>query len=175
MANLNISNQHKSTGKILRKNGRLVRHYVLCPVCHNVKYKNTWYAPDSKLALWVDETRDSVETRRCPACEMQIEGLYKGLVVLHDIPPALKNSVENLILQEAKRVSVTKPQHRILEISETLEGYGIKTSTVILAKVLGKTIQKNFNTCEVQMQYQRKPFLLHKTDVWFKVTEYFKA
>lgn len=156
------------------ENGKTVSRgrYTVCPLCHNVKYKKQWHAPDSKVALLANGKKSHTEVRRCPACEMKVEGLYNAVVVLHDVPKKIRYRVETLIGREGRVATYHNPQNRILEVIETLDGYEVRVTTPKLARAISKKLQETFKATEVMSRQQVVPFHHYKTGVVFKVADY---
>ena len=146
--------------------------YTFCPMCHNVKYKKQWYAPDSKVALLANGRKAHSEVRRCPACEMKLEGLYRAVVVIHDVPKKLRYRVESLIENEAENAVYHNPQNRVLEIIETLDGYEVRTATAKVARTISDKLKSVFKASEVVSHLQANPFHHRKTDVVLRIADY---
>lgn len=146
--------------------------YTVCPVCYNVKYKKQWYAPDSKIAFLAGGQKARVGVERCPACEMKLRGTYKAEVILHDVPRNLRYMIESLILNEAQQVSAYNPQHRLLEIVETLDGYEVRTSTPKLVRAISEKLLATFKASEVVWPAFRSAANRHTIDVNLKILSY---
>lgn len=148
-------------------------HVEVCPHCHNVKYRHTWYAPDSKAGLLSGFKRNEIERRICPACDMEKRGTYGAEVLVHDVPHRYRFQVEWLIENEARNGLYNDPQNRLLEVAETLDGYEVHMVSPKLAQAIGKRIRENFKTSEIVTKYKPEPFPVYKTDVHVRVAEHF--
>jgi NMD protein affecting ribosome stability and mRNA decay len=158
---------HAATGQTISRG-----KYTVCPMCHNIKYKKQWYAPDSKVALLANGRKAHSEVRRCPACEMKLKGLYSAVVVIHDVPKNLRYRVESLIENEAENSIYHNPQNRVLEVIETLDGYEVRTTSTKAARAISEKLKAVFKASEVVSELQTTPFHHHKTDVVLKISNY---
>ena len=139
--------------------------YTMCPMCHNVKYKKQWHAAGSKVALLAHGRRAHTEVRRCPACEMKLEGLYNAVVIIHNVPKHLAYTIESLITNEAKNATYHNPQNRVLEIIELVDGYEVHTTTPKVARAISDKLKSVFSKSEVVSYVQVQPFRHHIIDV----------
>lgn len=170
--------------KVTLKNNKSKRHQgwvdqkseriTSCPHCRDVHYKGIWYAPDSKLALFLDEDKDTIYSRTCPACQMQKEGRYESVLYVKDIPGSLIGDVVTTILNEAQRIHIENPQNRLLEFSEIIDGFRITTTSAAMVGRIGKKIKESFDSCEVYSNYKRDKESFPITKVMFVTTEYLK-
>lgn len=149
------------------------RRVTVCPSCREVHYKNLWYAPDSRLALLIDEKKDKVLYHTCPACEMQKEGLYEGVLYIRNIPSRLYNQVISAVLHEAVRDYTENPQHRLLDFYDIEGGYKVTASSAAMVHRIGKKLKAEFDSCEMHSAYQHEPYPLQVTKLVFVDSAYF--
>lgn len=148
---MTMTTRHSNTFDTPLSTGQTVSRgkYTRCPICLNVKYKKQWHAADSKIAVLAHGRKAHCDMRRCPACEMKLEGLYNAMVVVHNVPNKLRGRVESMIAQTAKRAIAHNPQHRVLEVIETLDGYTVHTTTAKVARAISQQLQTHFTASEV--------------------------
>ena len=140
---------------------------IACTYCNNVHYKNVWYAQNSRFALLIDEKKDSIFYSICPACEMQRDGKYEGVLYLRDVPTELDDKVMSLILREAEQDFIENPQHRVLEFSDIHDGHKITANSAKMVQRIGKRIQEVFGPCELQSTYRQEPHPLQIAKITF--------
>jgi NMD protein affecting ribosome stability and mRNA decay len=145
--------QQSTRTKFLEQSKKITR----CPSCKNVHYKGVWYAPDSRFALLLDEKKDSFVQHICPACAMQKEGRYAGVLYVKDVPKKIQQPVESLLFTAAKHDYFNNPQHRIVEFSEIMDGYKVTTTSAAMAARMGEKIQALFGACSMHSTYQQVP------------------
>lgn len=147
-----------------RQTGKPIR---CCTYCNNLHYKNVWYAPNSRFALLIDESKDSLFYSICPACEMQRDGKYEGVLYLRDVPKELDDKVMSLILQEAEQDYLENPQHRVLEFSNILDGHKITANSAKMVQRISEKIQEVFGPCELRSTYKQNPHPLQIAKITF--------
>lgn len=137
--------------------GQKNKKITICPHCSDVHYKGVWYVPYSRFALEIDDKEDLIFYQSCPACQMQSEGKYEGVLYLKDVPDTIENKVVSLVLAEAEQEYYKNPQHRIVEFSGMLDGHKITANSAEMVQRISEKIQSEFNACEAHSTYQQGP------------------
>lgn len=147
--------------------------FTVCPMCHNVKYKKQWYATDSKVGLLSKGNSVHTSLRRCPACQMKMEGFCSAIVTIHDVPKVLRSKIEAYIEREGTFISSKNPQNRVLNILETLDGFEVQLATNRAARTLIKKLQEVlFNVGEVITRTKVGPYRVQNTDMYLHIKHF---
>lgn len=152
---MELTVKNKTNFRTFRKENKKNEIISRCPHCNDVQYKGVWYAADSKLALLLNDDKDTVVNRICPACNMQIEGQYQSILYVKDVPEALLQRVVSTILTEGAREHTVNPQNRFLEFSEIIDGFRITSTSAVLVGRVSKKLKDLFDTCEVYYSYTK--------------------
>lgn len=163
-----IQKANVETKKLRQKNKQI----TICPYCSDVHYKGVWYAPYSRFALLIDEIKDSIFYVSCPACKMQRDGKYEGILYIKDVPKKIENRVMSLILSEAEQDYFENPQHRLVEFSGMLDGHKITANSAKMIQRISEKIQSEFHACELHSTYHPSPTPLQITHVTFMHLEH---
>ncbi len=158
------------TTRALEKRSKKV---TLCTQCGDIHCKGFWYAPDSQFALTIDDTRDSVTYNLCPACEMQNEGSYAGVLQVAHIPENMLASVFSVIQQVVENDAAENPQRRVLEVAAETDGYILKTTSAGMVSRIGRKILDTFDGCEARSAYKKGNESLQVTHITFAIRSYF--
>jgi len=161
---MNVTTEKK---RIKKTNKKPTKCVSVCLDCKNVHYKNIWYAPDSRLALLLDEKKDTIRYRLCPACEMEKEGHYEGVLYIKNIPSDLYDHVISAVLHEAVKDYVENPQHRLLDFYDTEDGYKVTTTAATMVCRIGEKLKSEFSPCVMHSAYQHEPFSMQVTKLTF--------
>lgn len=164
---MNLTFEKTKAGHVRTKIAERSKRITVCPECKDVQYKNFWYAPDSRFALLLDNKKDTFTFHTCPACEMQHAGLFEGVLYIKDIPKKLQQTVVSVVLTVAKHDYDENPQHRIVELSEIIDGYKVTTTSAVMAARIGEKIQSLFGACSLHSVYQCDPHPVQVTKVVF--------
>lgn len=163
-----IQNRHVTTRAL-----ETTRHLALCPQCGDINYKGFWYAADSQFALMVDERKDTISHAQCPACEMQNQGSYAGVLHVKHIPENMLGPVFSVIRKAVEQDSEENPQHRILGITAERDGYTLKTTSANMVRRIGRKLLDAYESCEAKSTYKKSPERLRVTRISFTIPSYF--
>ncbi len=150
-------------------------HVMVCPLCRNVKYQKQWHAPDSKAARLLSSRTAKTILQRCPACVMKAQGRYAAIVSIHDVPRALRDTIEELIHHEGEDARAHNPQNRIIEVVETIDGYAVRTTSPKLARTIGGHLKNQFHSSEIITRAKRRDSADTKPTVVLEISEYLTA
>lgn len=147
--------------------------YTRCPKCHNVKYKKSWYAKDSKIAFLANGEKARITEQVCPACAMRLNGEYGAVLLIHDVPLTKRDQVESIILNEAQEIVIHNPQNRLLEVTETLDGYEVRATAAKVVNAISDKLKAVFGVKELVLRRPYMPFRHYETDVKLQISDYF--
>ena len=114
---------------------------VICPVCGAIEEKKRWH--------WDGEVKESLKKeytlRKCPGCEAIENQWVEGEITLKNriinlVPTQIEEMMRNLEEEERH----TDPKNRILKIKKTKNFWKVYTTSVFLAKRIGKELEKSF-------------------------------
>lgn len=166
-----IKNRYVTTRALQKRSKQL----ALCTQCGDIHYKGFWYASDSQFAQMIDEQTDLVSYNRCPACKMQEKGLYAGILRIHGVPADILDRVFSVIQRVVDQDRLENPQHRVLAVSVTDDGYILTTTSSRMVRRIGRKMLDAFDTCEAKSTYRKDPKPLQVTNIAFSTPSYFSS
>ena len=158
---LKIPPQHKEAKQ------KAMKGLVVCPSCHNIYYKKAWHAANSKELESFKRSKQELNFKLCPACEMKKNHLFEGEIVISEVPKKYKPELVHLLLSQGAQMQKKDPQDRIIDIEETKDGYRVTTTEDQMAQKLAKKIKKVFNKVDLDISYSGEPFEVVRIRVQF--------
>ncbi|MBI3685041.1 hypothetical protein HY250_01425 [Candidatus Azambacteria bacterium] len=124
---------------------------VFCKVCNIVYFKKSWH---HNLRRHKNLHEDlAVAFVVCPACAMIQNGKYEGRVVLTNMPPLVRENLENLIHAFTHRAYQRDPLDRLIAIKKQNATFEITTTENQLAAKLAKKIKDVYKKVRVNVSY----------------------
>lgn len=137
------------------KNKKFHKGIVICPVCHNILFKKSWHAADSKNLLGLKQEAALI---LCPACTMIKDHTYEGEIIIKGIPQKSVTEMLHMIANFGAQAKKRDPQDRIIEITQTKDGYRVLTTENQLAVKIAKKIESTFNNMKADISFSREPY-----------------
>lgn len=124
------------------KNAKAQKGYMICTECRAVHHNKHWYTEDESLKKGLPE--HLVETL-CPGCSMVERNVWEGTVdITGEFEPAALQEMNNLIANIESECRQDNPASRILSRIDGASKIEIKTTSMWLAKRIGKAIEKAY-------------------------------
>lgn len=124
------------------KESRAQEGYLICKGCLASHHDKHWYTQDETLRRGLPQ--DAIEAL-CPGCYRIENNIWEGTVEIGgDLDINTRKSIEAMIANVETDCWKDNPASRILKTSEENSKVVIKTTTVWLAKRIGKELEKTF-------------------------------
>lgn len=121
----------------------LYRDPTICPTCNLVFHNKTWHQDTAMLEKY--KKLDSTDYKDCPACRKIKDNYPLGILMIEGKILEDESKVEellNLVKHEEEKEMNSNPLARIMKIERLGNGIEIGTTTMGLAKRIGKALYK---------------------------------
>lgn len=134
----------ESTGKQELSKGK--KEYMICKKCNIAYYDKSWHQSlaDYKHLKEKNIDKKLIKFVLCPACEMEKNKQYEGIIIVHNFPDRKKSELMSLIKNMDATARRIDPLDRVHKIKETKKIIEIWTTENQLAKKIGNKIKAAF-------------------------------
>lgn len=115
---------------------------IICPDCQSVYYEKSWHHSLKDYSQLSEDK--NVDFEACPACRMEKDKQFEGLVVFKNVPANIKEDLLRTIHNIEGRAFSRDPLDRILRIGEDENDIKVYTSENQLAISIGKQVSRAF-------------------------------